>query len=134
MHAKRHLNRILGITCVAVLGLSLSAAPAVATACNAGGCWNARPDFVRIGVDGKIWFTVENSAALNTLVPPDGCTLRTIWTGQAEPSLYIAPEDPRADELYTMLLTAFTTGSPLGFAPVKDPATGWCAVQYLYVK
>ncbi len=109
-------------------------APAFATACNTGGCWGAAVTLLKINPDGKIWFTVKNSAALNNLVPSDGCVLQQIWTGQAEPSLYIRVDDPQADEKYTMLLTAFTTGTSVGFAPVKDPATGWCSLNSLYLK
>lgn len=135
MQAKRITpNRASWVVLALVLSLGLTTAPANAVGCNGSGCWGGLPNLIRIDTAGRIWFTVVGSAALDNLVPADGCIVKTLWTGQVEPALYIRPEDPRADELYTMLLTAFTTGSKVGFAPIKDPLTGWCSVQYLYIK
>lgn len=107
----------------------LSPTPAEAVACNTAGCWAGIVKMVKIDSAGRIWFVVEGSAALNNLVPADGCSVQAIWTGAAEPALYIRPADARATELYALVLTAFTSGQAVGFSPIRDPATGWCALN-----
>ncbi|MEM8964182.1 MAG: hypothetical protein AAGD38_22040 [Acidobacteriota bacterium] len=116
-----------------ILVLVLGAQPALATGCNAGGCWSAAVELVKVAPDGKIWFVVNNSAALNSLVPADGCSVRSIWTGTAEPSLYIRVDDPEREQKYALLLTALTTGQAVGFGPVIDPSNNWCSVDSLSI-
>lgn len=134
MHTTRATRVRPSIFFTALAAILLIASTPVSAACGPGGCWNATIDFIRIDVDGKIWFVVEDSASLNDLIPADGCTVGVMWTGEAEPALYIRKDDPEADEKYTMLLTAFLTDTPVGFSPIKDPATGTCALGYLYVR
>jgi len=124
------------VTVIALLALSLIALPPAvyATVCVDLGCWDGKVTYLNIGQDGRIWFVVANSSQLNNLVPPDGCTVRSIWTGQAEPALFISPTDPDRDEKYALLLTAFVNDSLIGFGPVLDPATGWCAVNNLSLR
>lgn len=127
---KRTISPVLAAV-ILVGSWIMSATPAEAVGCNTGGCWSGLVKLIRIAPDGKIWFVVEGSAALNNLVPQDGCVLKSVWTGQAEPALYIRSDDARAFELYTLLLTAFTTRTAVGFGPIKDAATGWCSVNSL---
>ncbi len=122
---------------IAMLALTSFAFPAevYATLCNEVGCFGAKVRLVRVDSNQRIWFVVNDSSVLQNLNPVDGCILKNIWTGQAEPALYIRPDDPNRDEKYTMLLKAFATGTNIviGFGPVLDPATGWCSLSSLDV-
>ena len=113
--------------CLFMLASSASAS------CNASGCWSETIKLVKTAKDGKIWFVVNNSSNLNNLAPADGCLVKNIWTGIAEPALYIPTNDPYRSEKYSALLLALTTGDAVGFGPVLDPATGWCALAEISV-
>ena len=130
MNKRRKIGALL---LALTLGLAGLAEPLLAD-CNGGGCYFEYLKQILINADGKIWFVTTTSANLTALQLADGCQLRTVWTGSPEPALYIRPDDPEYDQKYTMLLTAFTTGKSIGFAPVKDPATGWCSLDYLYIR
>ncbi len=117
-----------------VISPTVIASPAAATTCNTNGCWDAKVTFIRPNSDGSIWFVVEGADALNTLTPADGCQLQSIWAGGAnEPALFVRNDDPRAERKYALLLTAFTTGAPIAFAPRIHGPSGLCSVQRIEI-
>lgn len=121
---------------VIALGLALAASPIMATVCNTGACRDGLVQWIKVASDGQIWFVVDNADQLENLVPADGCNVSNVWTGAfggAQRALYIRNDDPERDEKYTMLLTAFTTGAKVGFAPIKDPASTRCALDVISV-
>jgi len=122
---KRRVSFALWLALAVVL---LQPHPVFATACNASGCWNGLVEVIKVSDDGKIWFVVDDSEALEALTetPPGGCILRNIWVGGAERALFIAVDDPSRDEKYKVLLASQTLGKRIGFNPELDPTSGWC--------
>ena len=119
---------------IAALAVSLfMLASSVHATCNAVGCWNETIKSVKTDKNGRIWLITNNSANLNNLAPADGCVVKSIWTGIAEPALYIPTNDPYRSEKYSAMLLALATGDTVGFGPVLDPATGWCALAEISV-
>jgi hypothetical protein len=123
----------VSVVLFAALASSLTLPAPSQAACNGGGCWSTTVDLLKIDATGKIWFVVADSASLANLVPADGCILRQIWTGQAEYALYVRTNDPDRDQKYAMLLSAHSTGSVVGFTPIKDAANNWCSLDTLSV-
>jgi hypothetical protein len=105
----------------------------VYAACNSAGCYAMTIKLIKVSDDGKIWFVADQSADLDNLIPADGCVVKKVWTGQAENALYIPSSDANRNEKYAALLTAFVEEKVVGFGPVLDPATGWCALKNLDV-
>lgn len=129
----RELKKLAAIFLL-IFGLLAWPAEIYATACNSAGCFAAKVTLIKVGADGKLWFVVDNSAQLTNLVPADGCVLKNVWTGQAEPALFITTSDPDRDEKYAILLMAMATGSTIGFSPIKETASGWCSVKDLSIR
>lgn len=117
---------------ILVLGLALVAAPVLAT-CNAVGCFNETVKMYKVSTDGKIWFVTDNSSTLSNLNTAGICVLKSIWTGAAEPALYIPVDDPDRDQKFAALMAAHATGAVIGFNFVEDPANGWCALGNISV-
>jgi hypothetical protein len=125
-------SRVSFVFWLAVAAFMLLPHPAFATACNASGCWSALVEVIRVSDDGKIWFVVDDSEALEILAPAD-CTVRSIWTGQAEKALFISTDDPSRIEKYKVLLDSRTLSQRISFGPALDPASGWCRLGQVQI-
>lgn len=126
-------SRVSFVLWLAIAAVLLQPYPVFATACNGGGCWNGLVEVIKISDNGKIWFVVDNSAALGNLTPADGCILKSVWVGAAEQALFIAVDDPSRDEKYKLLLASQTLGKRISFNPELDPTSGWCRLGGIYI-